>query len=728
MKNVILTLLLFSSVVLQAQTIRERRGEKFYEQYAFSESIAQLESISNKSPKINRMLAQSYSNIENFTQAEKYWAQLAASDSSNADDIWQYCEVLKINNKHSEAMQWMETYASKKQGDSRAELALSNKDYIGQLMNDTKRFETINLDINSEQQDFGPAYYGDKMLFASSRESEKPVDRKWNWNGLPFLDVYMADTDSSGKLLNVESFSKEINKKFHEGPAVISSDSTTIFYTRSNYEGKDAKGVVKLKLYSATKKGDDWSQIEGFAFNSDDYSVGHAALSSDAKTLYFASDMPGGIGGIDIYKSIKNEDGTWGKPENLGKPINTEGNEMFPFYHKDGMLFFASNGLPGLGGLDVFMTKIENGNFSAPQNLGASLNSTYDDFSYVMNTDGTSGYFSSNKPGGKGSDDIYFFNVLEPFKAKKQLNGFAKDELDSIIAEVKVFLYDANNALIDSVITNEKGEYQFAVSDEGKFTVKGIKEAYREDQKMVDAAEINEDSSYDLVLKKLPEVSFYFLLTDEETKSKISGAQVIITEVKANNEMKFGTSENGDFYYDLEDKRVGDVAKYTINITKEGYFAKRAEVTVNFDHKGQYNLHEMVNLEIHEVVQDVSEMVKIEPINFDVNKYNIRPDAAIELEKIVQVMNQYPSMEVELGAHTDCRASAAYNQRLSNQRAVSSAEYIKQRITNPERIYGKGYGESQLKNKCECEGAIEVPCSEEEHAENRRTEFKIIKY
>lgn len=728
MKNRLVILLLFSSIVLQAQTIRERRGEKFYNQYAFSESIAQLESISEKSPKINRMLAQSYTNIEDFAAAETYWAQVVADETASAEDIWNYCEVLKINNKHSEAMQWLQKFAAVKQGDSRAELALSQSDYITKLKNDIKRFEVVNLEINSEQQDFGPSYFGGKMLFASSREGEKPVDRKWNWNGLPFLDVYTADVDSSGTLFNVESFSKEINKKFHEGPAVISADGNTIFYTRSNYEGKDPQGVVKLKLYSATKKGDSWSQIEGFAYNSDAYSVGHATLSSDASTLYFASDMPGGIGGIDIYKSVKNEDGTWGKPENLGKPVNTEGNEMFPFYHEDGMLFFASNGLPGLGGLDIFMTKVENGNYTMPQNLGASINSTYDDFSYVMNANGSSGYFSSNKPGGKGSDDIYFFHVLESFKAKKQLKGIVKDQLDSIVVEAMVFLYDANNALVDSVIANEKGEYQFAVSDESKYTIKGVKEAYREDQKVVDATEIDEDSTYDLFLKKLPEVSFYFLLTDEETKAKIGGAQVIITEVKSDNEMKFGTSENGDFYYDLEDKRVGDIAKYTINITKEGYFAKTAEVTVNFDHKGQYNLHEMVNLEIHEVVNDVSEMVKIEPINFDVNKYNIRPDAAIELDKIVQVMNQYPSMEVELGAHTDCRASAAYNQRLSNQRAFSSAEYIKQRITNPERIYGKGYGESQLKNKCECEGTKVVPCTEEEHAENRRTEFKIIKY
>lgn len=728
MKNSIVALLLFGSIVLQAQTIRERRGEKYFNQYAFSEAIAQLESISDKSPKINRMLAQAYTNTENFTEAEKYWAQLAASDSSQADDIWNYCEVLKINNKHSDALQWMEKFAAKKQGDSRAELALAHKDYIDQLKKDNKRFEAINLDINTEQQDFGPAYYGNRMLFASSREGEKPVDRKWNWNGLPFLDVYVADIDSSGKLNNVAPFSKEINKKYHEGPAVFNTDTSTIFFTRSNYEGKDAEGVVKLKLFVASKKEGKWSEAVAFPYNSDAYSVGHATLTPDAKTLYFASDMPGGIGGIDIYKSTINADGTWGKPENLGKPINTEGNEMFPFYHQDDMLFFASNGLPGLGGLDVFMTKVDNGKYTEPLNMGASLNSTFDDFSFVMNAEATSGYFSSNKPGGKGSDDIYFFTVIEPFKAKKIIKGTTKDTENNILADTKVYLYDANNELVDSVITDENGQYQFTVSDEGKFTVKGHKDAYLDDQKKVDAAEINEDSTFDLILKKLPELSFYFLLTDEKTKAKISGAQITITEVKAKAEKKFITSENGDFYYDLEDRKIGDVVKYTVNVVKEGYFTKTAEVTVNFDHKGQYNLHEMVNIEVHKVVKDLSEMVDIKPINFDVNKYNIRPDAAIELDKIVEVMNDYPSMEVELGSHTDCRASVAYNQRLSNQRAVSSAEYIKKRITNPSRIYGKGYGESQLKNKCECEGDKVVPCTEEEHAENRRTEFKIIKF
>lgn len=728
MKTVKILLFLVISFHAMGQGVRERRGLKYFNTYAFHEAIEQWEPIKDKPMAMNRMLAQAYTNIEDFSNAEKYWAMVVAPDTAKAEDIWHYCEVLKINGKHQDALSWMEKFAAKSNGDSRAALALANKSYVDQILADKSRFKVVNLELNSEQQDFGVAYYGNQILFASSREGVKPVDRKWNWNGLPFLDLYVADADSTGQAKNAKPFSTAINKKYHEGPAVFNADTTMIFYTRSNYEGKDAEGVVKLKLYVAAKKDGKWSEAIAFPYNSDAYSVGHASVTADGNTLYFASDMPGGIGGIDIYKSVKGADGTWGKPENLGVGINTEGNEMFPFYHEDGMLFFASNGLPGLGGLDVFMTRQEKGGWSKPMNLGSSMNSTYDDFSFVLSKDAMTGYFASNKPGGKGSDDLYFFNVLEPFKQMKLLKGKTKDTESNLLAETKVYLYDAQNNLIDSTLSDAEGNYQFKIPSEGKFKVKGTKEAYREDEKTVDAESIKDDSTTDLMLKKLPEISFYFLLTDEKTGAKVSGAKVSILEVKSKINSSFITSEKGDFYSDLENRKVGDKIDYKLTIEKEGYFPKTVSVTIDFNRKGQYNLHEMVDVEVHKVVKDISEMVDIHPIKFDLNKFNIRPDAAVELDKIVQVMNDYPTMVVELGSHTDCRASAAYNQKLSNQRAISSAEYIKQRITNPERIYGKGYGESQLKNKCECEGSTAVPCTEEEHAENRRTEFKIIKF
>jgi outer membrane protein OmpA-like peptidoglycan-associated protein len=356
--------------------------------------------------------------------------------------------------------------------------------------------------------------------------------------------------------------------------------------------------------------------------------------------MYFTSDMPGGYGGTDIYKVTKDEKGIWGKPENLGDKINTEGDEMFPFFEeKNGVLFFASNGRFGLGGLDIFICEIKNSGVVRVYNPGAPLNTQYDDFAVITDDKLTNGYFSSNRIGGGGDDDIYGVDILKALNISKKIEGFAKERDGSIIPKTFITLLNDKNNVIDTLTTKDDGAYTFLVDNNKNFKLTGKKEKYAEG----------------------------------DTVANTFGKEFI---VKAD----------------------------VILLKKEEIVAQRIKVDT-----------------------DLGKILELNPIYFDFHKYNIRPDAEIELAKIVSVMNKYPAMIVELSAHTDCRATKQYNQALSDRRAKASADYIKKRITKPERIYGKGYGETKLINGCACEGAVVSNCSEEDHQKNRRTEFVIVK-
>lgn len=404
-----------------------------------------------------------------------------------------------------------------------------------------------------------------------------------------------------------------------------------MYFTRNNFfegeKGSDKDGINNLKIFSAELVNGVWTNIKGVHFNNDEYSVGHPSVSSDGKKLYFTSDMPGGIGGADIYVVAINEDGTLGTPKNMGNIVNTEGNEMFPFIHNEGTLFFSSDGHVGFGLLDIFAT-IEDENNSVVNilNLGEPINSLKDDFSYYLSEEGFDGYISSNREGGVGDDDIYKFTRIPPLMLKGQIFDDANNEP---IVDAKVVLKDANGEEIAYFITEANGYYEHIVDRDANFTLEGSKEKY--------------------------------------------------------------TSLTKEFN--------------SFNLDKE------KELVVNLN----------VGLK---PIEDVVLLADLEIIYFDLDKSNIRPDAALELDKVVALMNKYPGMVIRLESHTDSRANDDYNIRLSNRRAKSTYEYIISNGIDASRITEyKGFGETQLVNKC----SNGVKCSKEEHQLNRRTEFVIIK-
>ncbi len=721
-------MLLSASSIVFAQSSKIKNGEKSYKKYNYSKAIESYEKASPKTTEIYRQLGESYYMLGSYDKAENYFAKVVSASDVKPQDYFRYAYFLRINQKYSESEKWFAKYSETEKNDSRLKEFESNKSTFDKLLKDENRYEISNLNINSAQQDFGTAYFNNHIVFASSREGVKSIVRRWNGNQLPYLNIYEAKANESGQLNEPMYFKAKVNKKFNEGPAAFSEDGKQIVWTKNNYKEKAKDGTSNLELYSAEMVNGEWKNEKSLPFNNKEYSVGQPSLSPDGNTLYFASNMPGGFGGTDIYKSEK-QNGTWSKPENLGNSINTEGNEMFPFYHPSGLLFFSSDGHMGLGGLDIFIAQIKPNGFGKIKNLGMPMNTNNDDFAFTLNKEMKSGYFSSNRSGGKGSDDIYYYNLLKPFAFGKTIKGIVKDKSGNAVQDAMVKLMDDSGNEISKVISDENGSFSFSVDADKNFSLLGKKETYFDGTAKVSSTTEEDIVTANIEIEKDPGLSLYFLITEKISKTPIEGVKIkLLNNITGKDEI-INTPSTGDFRKTLSQNKINDRVSFNIYMEKEGYLSKTVTFNKLLDKEGVYNVHKEMDLTLDKIAvgQDLAKIIDIKPIYFDLGKSPIRKDAGGELEKIVKLMNENPNMVVELGSHTDCRGTIAANEKLSTKRAEASAEYIKKKISNPSRISGKGYGESKLKNGCACEGAVKSTCTEAEHQENRRTEFIIIK-
>lgn len=732
MKYLVLTLACLVTFGMFAQSGKLKKADNYFERvsYAYAAGIyEELLGSESDSPELKGKLAYSYLKMGENQKSVDMYAQMIESSASTLEDYYNYSYVLKLVGKYDESDKWMKKYSENVTADSRAKLFLANQDYKSKIESIQPFFSVENMELNSATSDFG-GYLNpeeNEFYFITARRNPLMVKDEWAWNEKGFLDIFYAPIEEDGSYGKVKKV-KKVNTKFHEGPVAFSNDGSIVYYTRDNVapgkKRRDDDRIQNLKLYIAdvNEKG-KWVNEREFPYNSKNYSVGHPAITPDGKTMYLVSDMPGGFGGADIYKVDLLADGEFGEMVNLGEKINTEGQEMFPFIDSEGKLFFSSDGLPGLGGLDVFVAMLtEEGDIDAVENLGTPVNTRADDFALTLTKDLSKGYLSSNREGGQGGDDIYSLESLRPIVFGVMIKGKSLDKDGNIIPLAEIELKDADGNVVGTTTSDEEGNYSFSVDRNKDFALLGSKEEYF-DGKNTTSTKTNEPVVYaDVVLEKDPGISLLVVILDAKTGEPLEEVQVSLTDNMLDRTRNEVTPASGELIQPLYSKRLDDRGSYNITLQKEGYFTKTVTHNIHFTEPGQYRIEEMLD----PMVEDLAEMIQINPINFDLNKYNIRPDAAIELDKIVEIMNKYPNMIIELGAHTDCRASKAYNMRLSDNRAKASAEYIKKKISNPERIYGKGYGESRLLNHCECEGSYVVECSEEEHAINRRTEFKVI--
>jgi outer membrane protein OmpA-like peptidoglycan-associated protein/tetratricopeptide (TPR) repeat protein len=732
MKKIFLLFIIFISPFVKAQSLKEKIADKRFNNFEYVSASEMYEELSrSKHPKIKYYVRAGESNLNmgDYRKAQVYYDKAYTNSGMTDQDLYNYYQVLKYNSNYSKASE-----VFSKINDNQYKLIRDNiakkKLVVEELKKDSSNYTLKRLSINSDENDFCPYVVNNEMYFLSSRRNTSVTGRKYGWDDSYYLDVYkgyIEGTDVKNELAVKEG----LKTKVHEGPLCFTKDGNTQFITRNNFVKnkykKSKDGRVNLKIFSRKKEGENWGEWVELPFNSDDYSCGDPAVSGDGKTLYFISDMPGTLGLTDVWVS-NFENNTWTKPENLGQSVNSEGREMFPQLFEDEVLFYSSDGKIGLGGLDVFYTVPAGDAYFEAQNLGYPLNSQYDDFGFYAKST-TSGYIASNR--GKTKDDIYSFISKRPI-ISSAINLIVKDNLSKeIIPNANIVLIDESGKPAYEGKSDDNGEIKFNVIPGKGYKIKATKDGYKESVGMIkeeDIAALANTKKEVLVEKKI--IGLLGLIADADDLTPIEGVKITITDAFNKSEvMSFTTDKEGDFRHIYKDKKIGDDLTYIVKLEKEGYLTKVQPVDITIKKEGYVLLHDYLNTKMYKIKlgADIGKVVDLNPIYFDLGKSVVRPDAKVELEKIVLLMTQNPSIVIELSSHSDCRGSAAGNLALSDRRAKASAGYVISKGISATRIYGKGYGESKLINDCKCEGTVIVPCSEEQHAQNRRTEFKIVK-
>lgn len=637
-------LMMLISTGVYSQNGKIKTANKEYENYAYVDAIKTYEKIADKgykSVEVLEKLGDSYYFNGKLDQSAKWYGELfALAQDVEAEYYYRYSQSLKSIGEYEKANQMLAKFYEKNSSDIRGKMYRNQTDYLEVIKQNSGRYTIENAGINSQYSDYGSAFMGDKMVFVSARDTSGVFSKRVHtWTGESFTNMYSVAFNQDGSLSQPERFAREINTRFHEATPVFSKDGKTMYFTRNNFnngkKGKDSEKTTLLKIYRATFQDGKWTNVTELPFNSNSYSVAHPVLSPDEKTLYFASNMPGTLGQSDIFKVAIHADGTFGAPENLGPVINTPARETFPFVTENNELYFASDGHLGLGGLDIFVSRLSNdGTYKKVINIGAPANSPKDDFAFLINPTTKKGFLSSNRDGGQGADDIYTFTEIRslPYDCEQLLAGIVTDsETGLVLQKAVVTLFDANFKKLNEVITDANGNYNFGTVDcQQKYFVK---------------AEFPEYNTREI--------------------------SVIIP----------GTSGTTNLPVTLDK---------TVKTIQTG--------------------------------DDLAKTFGIKIIYFDLDKWNIRPDAAVDLAKIVEVMKEYPKMKIDVRSHTDSRQTHQYNERLSDRRAKSTIAWMVKQGIDSSRLTGKGYGETQLLNNC----ADDVPCSEAEHQRNRRSEFIII--
>jgi Outer membrane protein and related peptidoglycan-associated (lipo)proteins len=613
------------------------KADERYREYSFSPAIDIYKKVLDKgysSPDLLKKLGNSYYFNAKYQEAAEIYKKLEEEfpDEMEVEYVFRYAQSLKSIGNYDEAARLMEEFKSM----TASYTGGFDEDYMTKIEENSGRYTVKPFGYNSKYSDFAASYYEKGLIFASDRDTGNLARYRHTWNSRDFLDLYKVNADSASTD-NVMKLEGEVNTRLHESTSVVTKDGNTMYFTRNNFidgkKYKDGEGITRLKIYSAEKVNGEWTNITELPFNSDSYSVAHPALSPDGKRLYFVSDMPGSLGQSDIFMTNIIGDGTYGPIVNLGKNINTMARETFPYITSNEVLYFSSDGHLGLGGLDVFATKIAFDDYDQPVvNVGKPINGPTDDFAFIYDSESKTGYFSSNREGGMGDDDIYSFVENEPLVLDciQDVSGTVRDRISNeVLAGATVKVIDEENNEISSTITDSDGNYFLQLDcSKGNF-VRASRDGY---------------------------------VPAEEYLGKSNGKPRII-----------------DFYLE------------------------RDLVTGGFG-------------------DDLAKLLQLSTIYFDLNKYNIRPDAEIEIQKVIVAMEKYPSLKIKVNSHTDSRGDDAYNLWLSQMRAESTVKYMISKGIAKDRLQGEGFGETRLVNGC----MNGVRCSEEQHQLNRRSEFIIF--
>lgn len=642
-------LLLLSALFLFSgcATYYYRQGNNMYDGLAYQMATEQyLKALSKKEMLGAReKLAACYRLSNQYTKAEEQYAKIVSDSASLPEDKFYYAQILMRQGKYEDAKKWLDLYLKQMPKDTAAIILRESCDMVNAFTTDTSMFMVEPAKFNTAGSTFAPSKFGDGIMMAAENPGRK--NKTYAWTGRSFLDVMTTKQDASGKWEPPTALKGDVNGDWHDGPAVMAPGDTVMYFTRNNYVkrkvSKDKEtDVVNLKIFRASKRDTVWTNIKGLLFNSDNYSCGHPTLTTDGNTMYFTSDMPGSMGGTDIWYVKIDSAGCWCAPINAGPVINTKFNEMFPSLMRDTILYFSSDGHHTLGGLDVYKTIYSGGQWSTPQNMRTPVNSSADDFGVMIkDTSILYGYVSSNRASkDAGIDQIYFFS--------------------------RILVLNLVGIVVDSV-----------------------------------------------------------------TREPIAGAMVELTDKKTG--LVIGTmttGEDGNFKFVLQPE-----SEYSVRATKDHYFADSRDISTIGKDRSEDVFTRLRLLKKQKIFV-------LRNILYDYDKSFIRPDAAKELDKLVEILKENPEITIELSSHCDIRGKYDYNMKLSQRRAESAVAYIISKGVDAKRMTAKGYGWTKpyVVNKAEAsklapEGKELTPKfikrvkkkkdQETLHQLNRRTEFKV---
>lgn len=635
--------LVLSCTFAYAQNKKTKKAEEDFTNYAYAEAIDAYEELVGKgysNEEIYKNLGDANYLNARYDEASDWYSKLFMAEGANIDAeyMYRYSQSLKSMGEYIASDTWMEKFEAAKGGDVRSKKFVDNKDYLKEIEKSSGRYDIKNLAFNSAESDFAPSFLGEDLVFSTARDSGIAAKNIHEWTNKAFLNLYKATPSDNSDFAMATKLSKAMNKKTHESSTAFTKDGNTVYFTRNNSDNgkfaRDAEGVSRLKIYRASLQNGEWVNITELPFNGDAHSTAHPALSADESKLYFASDMEGTTGLSDIFVVHINSDGSFGTPENLGNNINTESRETFPFVTNDNTLYFASDGHPGLGGLDVFATSISDIENTHIVNVGRPVNSEEDDFSFIINENTGKGFFASNRDGGQGSDDIYGFTENEKIdlSCNTVVQGIVKDqETGEPLAGTKVAIFDSQSQIVAETVSGNDGS--FALDGDcknGDYKLVASKEDYNDGDKMFAVISANDTDGVEIALEKT---------------------------------------------------------------------VKRPPLGV-----------------------DLVKFLDFDPVRFDLDKAEIRPDAATTIMKVVVYMKAFPDVKIQVQSHTDVKAGVRYNERLAKKRAENTMAYVITNGIEESRISKAGFGETEIINDC----GTREDCPDEKHEENRRSEFIVV--
>lgn len=626
----------------QDQPSLRYKADLLFAKYEFAEAAKLYQILVNK-PDYEladlEHLAGCYWKMNDYDTMEYWYKKVVEDKRSTPENLLIYGKILKGNNRYDEAKKIFNDYIAKNGSSEQAQREIAGCDSaLSWRAKPTSHKIANEAGVNTSYAEFSVIPFRDTVYYIGEPSLDSVKKKKYSgWTGHTFLHIFSATFNEGMQLKDPQLADAEYHhERYHVGPIIADKEGSTLYITRT-YPGKATQVTrenrrnyhtnnVQLYIYKRNGAG-RWEGVPFKHNNVKEYSIGHAALSADEKTLYFVSNMPGGYGGTDIWYSELLDDGSWSRPTNAGPNINTTENEMFPTIAPDGTLYFSSSGWVGMGGLDIFSATGQRSNWSKAQNLKYPVNSERDDFAYVIDRSsdqGQKGFLSSNRIGGKGDDDIYSFNYKP--KLIIALRGVVYNKkTQAVIPAALVSLQSASGAVLGQRSSKDDGTFFFEVDKETDYQVVGSKEGYQGDQKSVSTKGIVKSDTLEVVLYLNPKL------------------------------------EKGKTY-------------------------------------------------------------RLENIHYDFDKDNIRPDAALILDELVNTLNEYPELKIELSSHTDSRGGDAYNLDLSQRRAQSAVNYLISKGIAKDRMVAKGYGETRLLNHC----SNGVDCSPAEHQANRRTDFTVL--